>query len=77
MSLLLPQTRAGTVRSATPISIHGDRYVDLVVALDDEPGPPNAGRVGAGECPESLAAGERVNVRFTMGVIVRVEREGS
>ena len=75
VSLLLPQTRAGTVRSATPVSIHGDRYVDLVIALDGDAVPPAVGRVGADDCPESLAPGERVSVRFTMGVMVRVARE--
>ena len=74
MSLLLPQTRTGTVRSATPVNIHGDRFVDLAVALDGEPGPPATGRVGASECPEGLAPGERASVRFVMGVMVRVAR---
>ena len=75
MSLLLPQTRAGTVRSADLVSIHGDRYVDLLIALEGDAGPPVAGRVGADDCPESLVPGERVSVRFTMGVMVRVARE--
>lgn len=75
MSLLLPQTRAGTLRSATPVSIHGDRYLDLVIALDGDPGPPVVGRVGTTDCPEFLAPGERVSVRFTVGVMVRVTRE--
>lgn len=75
VNLLLPQTRLGTVRSATPVSIHGDRYVDLAIALEGDPDPPVVGRVGATDCPESLAPGERVSVRFTMGVMVRVARE--
>jgi len=75
VNLLLPQTRAGTVRSATPVSIHGDRYVDLVIALEGEASPPVVGRVGAENCPESLAPGERVSVRFTIGVMMRVARE--
>ena len=75
MSLLLPQTRAGVVRLATPVDIHGDRYVDLAIALDGETGPPVPGRVGASDCPPSLVPGERVSVRFTMGVMVRVARE--
>ena len=74
MSLLLPHTRDGTVRSASPVSIHGDRYVDVAVALEGESGPPVVGRLGAQECPAGLAPGERVNVRFTMGVMVRVTR---
>ena len=75
MSLLLPQNRTGAVRSATPISIHDDRYVDLTIALDGEPGPAVFGRLGAGDCPEALAPGERVTVRFVMGVMVRATRE--
>jgi hypothetical protein len=75
VSLLLPQTRVGIVRSVMPVSIHGDRYVDLVIALEGSTDPPAAGRVGAADCPDSLAPGERVSVRFTLGVIVRVARE--
>jgi hypothetical protein len=74
VSLLLPQTRVGIVRSATPVSIHGDRYVDLAVALEGDAGPPAVGRVGALDCPEDLVPGERVSVRFTMGVMVKVAR---
>ena len=74
MNLLLPQTRTGTVRAATRLDIHGDRYVDLSLALDDEPGPPVTGRIGAGECPEALAPGDRVSARFVMGTLVKVVR---
>jgi len=75
MSLLLPQTRSGTVRSARIVEIHGDRYVDLVVALDDADPPGASGRVSATECPTDLAIGERVTVSFTMGVMTGVKRE--
>lgn len=74
MSLLLPQTRTGTARRVAPVSIHGDRYVDLEIALDDSPERPVTGRVPASECPADLAAGERIAARFVMGVVVRVER---
>ena len=33
--------------------------------------PPVVGRVGADDCPESLMPGERVSVRFIVGVMVR------
>ena len=48
--------------------------MDLAIALDDEAGPPVVGRVGAADCPDSLMPGERVSVRLTMGVMVRVAR---
>jgi hypothetical protein len=75
VSLPVPQTRAGGVRSVTPVCIHGDRHVDLVIALDGDAGPPVVGRVGAENCPKNLAPRDRGSVRFTMGVIVRVARQ--
>lgn len=32
----------------------GDRYVDVVIALEGDEGAPVVGRVGADECPVSL-----------------------
>ena len=74
MGLLLPQTRTGTVQSARLVDIHGDRYVDVAVSLDDAGAATVTGRVSAMECPLDLSPGERVSVRFTMGVITRVSR---
>ena len=74
MSLLLPQTRTGTVQSARLVDIHGDRYVDVAVLLDDAGAATVTGRVTAMECPLDLTPGERVSVSFTMGVITRVTR---
>lgn len=74
MSLLLPQTRAAVVVSMRAIEIHGDRYVDLELTLEDYGSAPVHGRVGATECPADLAPGDRVSVSFTMGVITRVRR---
>ncbi len=72
---LFPQNRAGAVRSATMVDIHGDRYMDLAIVLDGGPGAAAVGRLGAADCPAAIAAGERVTVRFVMGVMVRVTRE--
>ena len=74
MSLLLPQTRSGTVQSVRLVDIHGDRYVDVVLLLDDAGPAPVTGRVSALECPPDLAPGERVSAKFMMGVITRVSR---
>lgn len=74
MSLLLPQTKLGTIRAMRALDIHGDRYVDVQLVLDDPPGQPFVGRVSASECPPELKAGDRVEARFTMGVMVRLTR---
>ena len=76
MSFLLPQTKAGTVVAVRPLDIHGDRYVDIRLDLDDAPGQPIDARVSASECPPGLAASDRIEARFTMGVIVRISRLG-
>lgn len=75
MSLLLPQTRIGTVREARPVDIHGDRYVDLSLMLDAPDAGSLVARVGALECPTDLRSGDRVSVRVTMGIITRVSRD--
>lgn len=77
MSLLIPQTRTGRVEAAAAVAIHGDRYVDCAIALDGEPGPPVTARIGAADCPEALAPGDRVRVRIVMGVVVRIERDSA
>lgn len=79
MNLLLPQSRAASVLDVRAVDIHGDRYVDLTVALDgDAPGAaPHTGRVSASDCPADLQPGDRVEVRFVMGVMTKVVREGA
>lgn len=71
---LLPEERAATVRIVRPVDIHGDRYVDLQVELDDARSEPRTGRVPAGECPGDLAPGDHVTIRFVLGVMVKITR---
>jgi hypothetical protein len=74
MSLLLPQERACAVLDARTVEIHGDRYVDVVLRLDDPGGSIVRGRVSATDCPSDLATGDRVSAHFVMGVITRIQR---
>ena len=74
MSLLLPQDRIGTVRAARALDIHGDRYVDVSIDLDDAGSASQRGRIAASECPAELVPGDRVSIRFVMGVMVKVTR---
>jgi hypothetical protein len=63
------------VQSARDVDIHGDRYVDVVIVLDEPGAASLVGRVSAMECPANLAPGERVAARVTLGVITRIARE--
>jgi hypothetical protein len=74
MSFLLPRTSLGTVLAAQLVSIHDDRYVDLRLALDDAPDAPVSGRIGAADCPQGLAPGERIEARVVLGSVVGVKR---
>ena len=74
MSFLLPQTRAGVVQGVRLVDIHGDRYLDVALVLDDD-GAVAHGRVSVLECPPDLAVGDPVTARFTMGVMTHVARE--
>jgi len=74
LSLLLPQEIGATVRAVRPLDIHGDRYVDVTLTTDEEPDQARTGRVPASECPADLTPGEKVRVRFVMGVMVGVKR---
>jgi hypothetical protein len=74
VSLLLPQNRAALVLAVQPVDIHGDRYVDVALRFDGYEGPPMTARLGAGDCPVDLQAGERVEARVVMGVVTRLAR---
>ncbi len=73
MSLLLPQNREATVLAVRAVDLHGDAFLDVTLDLGGGQ-PPLTGRVGAGECPVGLQAGERVVARIVVGVVTRLER---
>ena len=74
MSFLLPQTRDATVLQVRALDLHGDRYLDVLLQVDGADGGPASGRLGAADCPDALAAGERVQARFAMGVLMGLAR---
>ena len=74
MSFLLPQTREATVIQVREVSLHGDRYLDLVLQVDEPGSAPLSVRLGAAECPADLAEGDKVQARLLMGVVVKIER---
>jgi hypothetical protein len=67
----------GIVISLTRVSIHGDEYVDVVIA---DPGSPEdlESRIGARLGPEAIggdvAPGSRVRVEGFLRMITRIEK---
>ena len=74
MNFLLPQTRDATVLQIRAVSLHGDRYLDLVLQVEEPGAAPLNVRLGAAECPSDLVEGDKVRARIMMGVVVRLER---
>jgi len=74
MSFLLPQTREATVLQVREVILHGDRYLDLQLQVDEPEHARLNVRLGAAECPADLAVGDKVQARIVMGVVVKVER---
>jgi hypothetical protein len=44
------------------------------VTTEESPEAPRTGRVPASECPPDLVPGDRVRVKFVMGVMVKITR---
>jgi hypothetical protein len=74
MNYLLPQEKPGTLKAVQALDLHSDHYLDVWVEFDDPVGETRRGRLPVSECPADLVAGERVSVRFVMGVMVKVTR---
>jgi len=74
MNYLLPQERPGTLKALQALDLHSDHYLDVWVEFDEPAGETRRGRLPVSECPTDLVAGERVSVRFVMGVMVKVAR---
>jgi hypothetical protein len=73
---MLKGTRDAVLRRIQPISIHGQMSWEIVFThLDDPAEQLNAARVG----PEAIAgqaleAGDRIQVEYLVGVVVKVTR---
>jgi len=74
VNFLLPQERSGTLREVRAVDIHSDHYLDVWVVFDEPTGETRRARVPVSECPTDLVAGDRVSVKFVMGVVVKVAR---
>ena len=74
MNFLLPQDRPGILKDLRHVDIHSDRYLDLWIEFEEPAGETRRARLPVSECPADLVVGERVSVKFVMGVMVKVAR---
>lgn len=73
---MLKGTRDAVLKRIQPISIHGQMSWEIIFTFLDDPNEQlNAARVG-GEAivGHSLEAGDRIQVEYLVGVVVKVTR---
>jgi hypothetical protein len=72
---MLKGTRDAKLRRIQPVSIHGQMSWEIVFTHADDPGEQlNAARVGPEAIIGSLEAGDRIQVEYLVGVVVKVTR---
>ena len=73
---VLKGTRDAVLRRIQPISIHGQMSWEIVFVHADDPAEQlNAARVGPEAIVgQSLEPGDRINVEYLVGVVVKVTR---
>ena len=73
---VLKGTRDAVLRRIQPISVHGQVSWEIVFTHLDDPGEQlNAARVGAEAIVgQSLEPGDRIQVEYLVGVVVKVTR---
>ena len=75
---MLKGTRGAIVRRIQPVSVHGQVSWDLAYVFDDDPEEQlHATRIGPEAASRNLEAGDRVELEFLVGVVVKVTKRQS
>ncbi len=73
---MLKGTRGATLKRVQAISIHGQVSWDIAFVFEDDPEEQLRGaRIGPEAAPQGLEAGDRVDLEFLVGQIVRVTKK--
>ena len=72
---MLKGTRDGILRKVQPISIHGQPSWDVYFSdVEDPDGQVHVARVGPEAVALNLEAGDRIQLEYLVGVVVKVTR---
>jgi hypothetical protein len=72
---MLKGSRAAILRRMQPVSIHGQISLDVFFNDADDPdGPVSTARVGDESVPRDLEPGDRIELRYLMGVVTEIRR---
>lgn len=74
---MLKGTRGGLVRRIQPLSVHGQVSWDVAFVHDDDPEEQlHVARIGLGAVSRSIEPGDRVELEYVLGVVVRMTKVG-
>jgi hypothetical protein len=72
---MLKGTRDGILKKVQPISIHGQVSWDVYFTdVEDSDGQIHVARVGPEAVSHNLEAGDRIQLEYLVGVVVKVTR---
>jgi len=72
---MLKGTRSAVIQRIQPISIHGQVSLDVFWMDPDDPEQElRHARIGDEEVPRNLSAGDKVQMHYLMGVVVKITR---
>ena len=72
---MLKGSRVAILRKVQPVSIHGQISLDVVFSDAGDPdGPVSVARVGGESVPRNLEPGDRIELRYLMGVVTEVTK---
>jgi len=74
---VLKGSRVAILRKTQPVSIHGQVSIDVYFSDADDPdGPVSVARVGDESVPRDLEPGDRIELKYLMGVVTEVRKAG-
>jgi hypothetical protein len=72
---VLKGTREGIVTKLQPVSIHGQKSVDVYFTDPADPdGQPNVARVGNESVDSTIEPGDKIQLEYLVGQVVKVTR---
>ena len=75
LASMLKGSRPAIVKKVQPVSIHGQISLDVYFVDPDDPdGQVSLARIGPEAAPRNLEAGDRVELKYMLGVVTQITK---